>query len=90
MKSPNALLLTTALITLSSAPAFADAKDDKIAAMEQQMLLMMEEIKTMKADRAAEKTQQAATQNAIKQQVTALEVKTDEAVANIAPRTLFL
>jgi len=84
-KYPKALLLTTALIALPFAPAMADAKDDKIAAMEQQMLLMMEEIKTMKAERAAEKQQQNEAQKTLKRQVTALEAKTDEVVANIAP-----
>ena len=81
LKLPKALLLTTALIATSYSPAFADVKDDKIAAMEQQMMVMMQEIKAMKAERTAEK----AAQDTLKQQVSALETKTDEAVANIAP-----
>ncbi len=75
------LLTSTAVFLLQTPFAYADAKDDKIAAMEQQIMVMMEEIKTMKAERAAEKAEQTA----LKQKVQALETKTENAVANISP-----
>ncbi len=86
---PKVLLLSTALLLTQTAPAFADAKDDRIAAMETQMRLMMQEIESLKAERAAEKLTIQQEQSALKQQVEtkiqALETKTDNAVANISP-----
>ncbi len=84
-KFSKALLTTTALLCVMTSPALADAKDDKIAAMEAQMKIMMEEIQTMKAERAAEKAEAKAQQTALHAKVNAIEVKTDAAVANIAP-----
>lgn len=78
---PKALLLSTALVCLSISPAMADPRDDKIAAMESQMRMMMQEIETMKAERANEKAAQAALQ----QQVQEIESKTQSSMANIAP-----
>ena len=82
---PKILLVTTAIFVAHFSPAYADAKDDRIAAMEKQMLIMMEEIKALKAERATEKQEQAA----LKQQIKAIETKTTqqitEQIANIAP-----
>ncbi|MEZ5902958.1 MAG: porin [Alphaproteobacteria bacterium] len=75
------LLLSSALILVCNTSAFADAKDDRIAAMEAQMKVMMQEIETLKAERAAEKTEQAQ----IKQKISAIETKTEAAVAAISP-----
>jgi len=90
MKNINKLLLvSTALMAVHSTPAFADEKDDRIATLEAQMQMMMGELNALKSERAAEK--QAAKQEnvALKQQISALESKTDTkietAVANIAP-----
>ena len=85
MKISKFLLISSAVLMVHSTPAFADAKDDKIAALEAQMKIMMQEIESMKAERAAEKQQQAAQNQKIEQQVQAIETKTEEAVANIAP-----
>ncbi len=74
-------LISSALLLVHTAPAYADAKDDRIAAMEAQMKIMMQEIQALKSERAVEKTEQAA----MKQKISAIETKTDAAVANIAP-----
>ena len=80
---PKILLVTTAILAVQLSPAYADVKDDRIAAMEAQMRIMIEEMKAIKAERTAEKQQQAA----LRQKVQALETKTEAgmAVANIAP-----
>jgi len=85
MKISKLLLISSAIIMVHSTPAFADAKDDKIAAMEAQMKIMMQEIESMKAERAAEKAAQATQNQKLEQQVQAIETKTEAAVANIAP-----
>ncbi len=77
----KSLLLTSALAVVHISPAFADAKDDRIAAMEAQMKIMMEEIQLLKAEKIVEDKEQAT----LKQQVQAIEEKTDSAIANIAP-----
>ena len=80
-KSPLILLtLSVSSIALSN-PAFADAKDDRIAAMEAQMQIMMREIQALKAERAGEKQQQAALQK----QVQNLQNTTAKQIAAIAP-----
>ena len=72
---PKALLASTAILIIQLSPAYADAKDDRIAAMEAQMRVMMEEMKAIKAERAAEKQEQTA----LRQKVKALEEKTENA-----------
>lgn len=86
-KFSKTLLATSALlcVAISSAPALADPRDDKIAAMEAQMQIMMQEIQTMKAERATEKAQAKAQQTALSEKLEAIQTKTDNAVANIAP-----
>ena len=75
------LSMATAVLIVLSGPALADAKDDKIAALEAQMRVMMQEIQVLKAERAEEKAEQAA----LKEQVDAIEIKTQNAVASITP-----
>lgn len=79
------LLLSSALVLAHISPAFADAKSDRIAAMEAQMRLMMQEIETLKTERAAEKTEQSALKQQVETKIRAIETKTDAAVANISP-----
>jgi len=75
------LFLMTVFITASTSNALANTKDDKIATMEAQMRVMMAELETIKAERAAEKAEQ----QMLRDKVRALETKTDNAVATIAP-----
>ena len=81
MLKSKTFLLTSALVLIHTAPALADAKDDRIAAMEAQMKIMMQEINNLKTERAAEKAEN----QQIKQQLSAIETKAGEAVANISP-----
>ncbi len=85
MSFRKTLLLSSALLLAPLSSAYADEKDDRIATMEAQMQVMMNEINTMKAERAAEKAQMAQEQTALKQQVSTIETKTEAAIANIAP-----
>lgn len=75
-------LLTIALLgtTALSAPALADAKDDRIAALEAQMQAMFQEIQSLKSERAAEKQEQAA----LITQVKTLEQNTQNTVRQLA------
>ena len=47
----KSLLLTSALAVVHISPAFADAKDDRIAAMEAQMKIMMVLLKIQNGSR---------------------------------------
>lgn len=79
------LLVSTAVLLVSNTPAFADAKDDRIEALEKQMLIMMEEINALKAERAEEKKEK----QALRQQIQAIESNTtaqiEQKIADIAP-----
>ncbi len=83
-KFSKSLLATTAILLVTVSPVLADAKDDKIAAMEAQMRIMMQEINTMKAERAAEKADVAAQQASVTRKIEAIEVKADQAASNMA------
>jgi phosphate-selective porin OprO/OprP len=81
MLKMKTLLVTSALLLVHTAPALADAKDDRIEALEAQMQIMMQEIKSLKEERAVEKIEN----EQMKQKLSAIETKTEEAVANISP-----
>ena len=61
-------LCTTCLFT--SLPAYADSKDDRISAMEQQMRVMMQELQALKSERESERAEHVKLQT----QVDALEI----------------
>ena len=68
---PLALLGSTALST----PALADAKDERIAALESQMQMMMQEIQSLKSERVEEKQAQAIMQQDLHEQLEEIEEK---------------
>ncbi len=72
------LLLASSVMSL---PALADQKDDRIAALEKQMRMMMQELQILKTERTEEKEAQVA----LKKQVYTLEQKTTRQLANISP-----
>lgn len=78
-KISKVLMVSSAILMVSAAPAFSDEKDDRIATMEAQMKIMMQEIQSLKAERAAEKREQAQ----IKQQISVIETKADNAIAQV-------
>lgn len=78
------LPLYIALLCLVSTPALADVRDDRIAAMEQQMRMMMEELQTLKAERASEK--QARKQ--LEEEVAALKTATRDTHEKLQVYTL--
>ncbi len=85
MLKTKILLITSALFLIHASPAFADAKDDRIVTLEAQMKIMMQEIQALKSERAAEKQEHAELKSQVQKQISAIETKTEEAVANIAP-----
>lgn len=72
IKLPRVLLITTALLLSQASYAYADQKDDRIDAMEKQMLVMMGEIRALKAERAIEKKEQIS----LRQQMQSIESNT--------------
>ncbi len=74
------LTVTVSCVVLSTA-AFADDKDDRIAAMEAQMRIMMQEIQSLKSERSAEKQQQIKLQK----QVQNIQDTTAQQIAAIQP-----
>lgn len=89
MPLKKTLLLTTAILIAQTSYALADAKNDRIDAMEAQMMVMMEEIRLLKSERTIEKQEQAA----LRQQVESIKTSTAQKItkqittqiANIAP-----
>ena len=69
------LLISTAIISIHATPAFADVRDNRIATLEAQMKVMMQEINALKSERATEKKVMAQENAALKQQIKELEEK---------------
>lgn len=79
------LLVSAIFLFISHTYALADAKDERIDALEKQMLVMMEEIKALKAERAEEKKQQQALRDQIQNLESNTAAQIEQKIADIAP-----
>lgn len=80
-KIPAILLVSMLMLGASITSAQADSRDSRFDAMEAQMKVMMQEIQALRAERDADKQEQAR----LRQKITELESSTNEKIANIAP-----
>ena len=79
---PRVLLISALVVSISASPVFAaDDRDSRLEAMEKQMMVMMQEIQSLRAERDADKQIQAK----LEQKIQELETNTNEKIANIAP-----
>ncbi len=79
-----ALTLSVSTFALSSS-AFADARDDRIAALEAQMQLMYEELQRLKADQSAEKKFNANENAAMRAEIKMLEAQNTAHLNTLEP-----